>query len=84
MCSVLFCDLVGFTPLTESKDPEEVRELLSGYFDVARTVVGRYGGVVEKFIGDAVMAVGARRARPRATRSARFGRRWIWWPRSPS
>ena len=57
VCSVLFCDLVGFTPLSESKDPEEVRELLSGYFDVARTVVGRYGGVVEKFIGDAVMAV---------------------------
>ncbi len=57
MCSVLFCDLVGFTPLSESRDPEAVRELLSGYFAVARTVVGRYGGVVEKFIGDAVMAV---------------------------
>ena len=57
MCSVLFCDLVGFTPLSESRDPEAVRELLSQYFDVARTVIGRYGGVVEKFIGDAVMAV---------------------------
>ena len=57
MCSVLFCDLVGFTPLSESRDPEMVRELLSEYFGVARTVVGRYGGVVEKFIGDAVMAV---------------------------
>ncbi len=57
MCSVLFCDLVGFTPLTESRDPEIVRELLSGYFATARTVIGRYGGVVEKFIGDAVMAV---------------------------
>jgi class 3 adenylate cyclase len=57
MCSVLFCDVVGFTPLSESRDPEAVRELLSGYFEVARTVVGRYGGVVEKFIGDAVMAV---------------------------
>ncbi|MEJ7706545.1 MAG: adenylate/guanylate cyclase domain-containing protein [Nocardioidaceae bacterium] len=57
MCSVLFCDLVGFTPLSESRDPEEVRELLSRYFEVARTVIGRYGGVVEKFIGDAVMAV---------------------------
>ncbi|MGH9292135.1 MAG: zinc-ribbon domain-containing protein, partial [Acidimicrobiales bacterium] len=34
--SVLFCDLVGFTPLSESKDPEEVRELLSGYFDLSR------------------------------------------------
>ena len=57
VCSVLFCDVVGFTPLSESRDPEAVRELLSEYFAVARTVVGRYGGVVEKFIGDAVMAV---------------------------
>jgi class 3 adenylate cyclase/tetratricopeptide (TPR) repeat protein len=57
VCSVLFCDLVGFTALSESRDPEEVRELLSGYFETASTVVGRYGGVVEKFIGDAVMAV---------------------------
>jgi class 3 adenylate cyclase/predicted ATPase len=57
VCSVLFCDVVGFTPLSESRDPEAVRELLSRYFKVARTVIGRYGGVVEKFIGDAVMAV---------------------------
>jgi class 3 adenylate cyclase/tetratricopeptide (TPR) repeat protein len=57
VCSVLFCDLVGFTPLSEARDPEAVRELLSEYFAVARTVIGRYGGVVEKFIGDAVMAV---------------------------
>jgi class 3 adenylate cyclase/tetratricopeptide (TPR) repeat protein len=57
LCSVLFCDVVGFTPLSESRDPEAVRELLSQYFAVARTVIGRYGGTVEKFIGDAVMAV---------------------------
>ena len=57
VCSVLFCDLVGFTPLSEARDPEAVRELLSRYFAVARTVIGRYGGTVEKFIGDAVMAV---------------------------
>jgi class 3 adenylate cyclase/tetratricopeptide (TPR) repeat protein len=57
VCSVLFCDVVGFTPLSEARDPEAVRELLSGYFAVARTVIGRYGGLVEKFIGDAVMAV---------------------------
>ena len=55
--SVLFCDLVGFTPFSEKRDPEEVREVLSGYFDVARSIVARYGGVVQKFIGDAVMAV---------------------------
>ncbi|MGH3203628.1 MAG: AAA family ATPase [Streptosporangiaceae bacterium] len=57
VCSVLFCDVVGFTPLSESRDPEAVRELLSEYFTVARTVINRYGGVLEKFIGDAVMAV---------------------------
>ena len=55
--SVLFCDLVGFTSLSEKRDPEEVRELLSGYFELARAIVARYGGVVEKFIGDAVMAL---------------------------
>jgi class 3 adenylate cyclase len=55
--SVLFGDLVGFTALSESRDAEEVRELLSGYFAQCRTVIGRYGGTVEKFIGDAVMAV---------------------------
>jgi class 3 adenylate cyclase/predicted ATPase len=54
---MLFCDLVGFTPVAEVRDPEAVRELLSEYFGLARAVIGRYGGVVEKFIGDAVMAV---------------------------
>ncbi len=57
LVSVLFGDLVGFTPLSEDRDPEEVRELLSRYFDTARQVIDRYGGTVEKFIGDAVMAV---------------------------
>ena len=55
--SVLFADLVGFTTLSEQEDPEEVRELLSRYFDAARAVIDGYGGIVEKFIGDAVMAV---------------------------
>jgi class 3 adenylate cyclase/tetratricopeptide (TPR) repeat protein len=57
LVSVLFADLVGFTPLSESRDPEEVRELLSRYFDTCRRLIGIYGGTVEKFIGDAVMAV---------------------------
>src|SRR5581483_1155101 len=56
LVSVLFADLVGFTPLSESRDPEEVRELLSRYFETCRRLVELYGGVVEKFIGDAVMA----------------------------
>ena len=57
LVSVLFTDLVGFTTLSEARDSEEVRDLLSRYFDLCRTVISRYGGVVEKFIGDAVMAV---------------------------
>src|SRR4051812_49864749 len=57
LVSVLFADLVGFTTLSESRDAEEVRELLSRYFDTCRSLIGRYGGTVEKFIGDAVMAV---------------------------
>ncbi len=57
LVSVLFADLVGFTTLSESRDAEEVRDLLSRYFDASRTLIARYGGIVEKFIGDAVMAV---------------------------
>jgi class 3 adenylate cyclase/tetratricopeptide (TPR) repeat protein len=57
LVSVLFADLVGFTPLSESRDAEEVRELLSRYFDICRRIVSVYGGTIEKFIGDAVMAM---------------------------
>ncbi len=55
--SVLFGDIVGFTSLAESRNQEDVRELLSRYFEECRLIIGRYGGTVEKFIGDAVMAV---------------------------
>ncbi len=57
LVSVLFLDLVGFTTLSEHRDAEDVRSLLEAYFEVAKTVIDRHGGVVEKFIGDAVMAV---------------------------
>jgi class 3 adenylate cyclase/tetratricopeptide (TPR) repeat protein len=57
LVSILFADLVGFTTLSESRDSEEVRELLSRYFDTCRRLIELYGGTVEKFIGDAVMAV---------------------------
>ena len=57
LVSVLFADLVGYTALSEGRDFEDVRELQSRYFETARRVIERYGGVVEKFIGDAVMAV---------------------------
>jgi len=57
LVSVLFADMVGFTPFAEERDAEDVRDVLTKYFDIAREVIERYGGTVEKFIGDAVMAV---------------------------
>ena len=57
LVSVVFADLVGFTTLSEARDSEEVRALLSRYFDTCRRLIELYGGTVEKFIGDAVMAV---------------------------
>jgi class 3 adenylate cyclase/tetratricopeptide (TPR) repeat protein len=57
LVSVLFADLVGFTPFAEERDAEDVRDTLTRYFEIATEVVGRYGGSLEKFIGDAVMAV---------------------------
>ncbi len=57
LVSILFADLVGFTPFAEERDAEDVREILTRYFDLAREIIERYGGTVEKFIGDAVMAV---------------------------
>ena len=55
--TVLFCDLTGSTELGESVDPEALRELLAHYFERMKAIVERHGGTVEKFIGDAVMAV---------------------------
>ena len=57
LVSVLFVDLVGFTSSSEQRDAEDTRELLSRYFDSARDIVDRHGGTIEKFIGDAVMAL---------------------------
>jgi class 3 adenylate cyclase/tetratricopeptide (TPR) repeat protein len=55
--TVLFCDVTGSTSLGESVDPEALRALLARYFDRMKAIVERHGGTVEKFIGDAVMAV---------------------------
>jgi class 3 adenylate cyclase/tetratricopeptide (TPR) repeat protein len=55
--SVLFCDLVGFTAASEQADPEDVRARLRPYHARLREEIERYGGTVEKFVGDAVMAV---------------------------
>src|SRR5262249_30478449 len=55
--TVLFCDVVDSTALGESTDPEALRALLARYFERMKAIVEAHGGVVEKFIGDAVMAV---------------------------
>ena len=57
LVTVLFADLVGFTTLAADQDPEDTREFLTRYFELSRDIVERYGGTIEKFIGDAVMAV---------------------------
>ncbi|MEE8396144.1 MAG: adenylate/guanylate cyclase domain-containing protein, partial [bacterium] len=55
--TVLFSDLAGYTAMTEKLDPEEVREIMGRIFGEAERLVARYGGAIEKYIGDAVMAV---------------------------
>jgi class 3 adenylate cyclase len=55
--TVLFCDVTGSTALGERIDPESLRAVMARYFETAKAVVERHGGTVEKFIGDAVMAV---------------------------
>src|SRR5881275_472570 len=55
--TVLFADLVGFTARSESLDPEDVEAILRPYHERLRTELEQRGGTVEKFVGDAVMAV---------------------------
>src|SRR5256886_6838387 len=55
--TVVFCDVTGSTQLGERLDPESLRRVMARYFEVAKAVIERHGGAVEKFIGDAVMAV---------------------------
>ena len=57
LVSVLFADLTGYTSFAEGRDSEDTRRFLASYFEKSREVVERFGGMVEKFIGDAVMAV---------------------------
>ena len=70
--TALFCDLVGFTATSESADPEDVDRMLTAYFAMARSQIEAHGGVVEKFIGDAVVGrlrgPGGPRGRSRAGR----------------
>src|SRR5258706_10058263 len=78
--TVLFADMAGSTALGEELDPEEMRRLLQRYYRIARECVEQHGGTVEKFIGDAVMAVfglppahGAHPDRPVASAPAKRG-----------
>lgn len=57
LVSVLFADLVGFTTFSEGRDPEDVRGMLTRFYENCREIIGRYGGTTDKFIGDAVMGV---------------------------
>src|SRR5205809_6926754 len=80
--TVLFADLVGFTSRAESLDPEDVEAILRRYHERLRSELERHGGTVEKFIGDAVMALfGAPRAHEddpeRAVRAAFAIRDWV-------
>ena len=82
MLTVLFADLVGFTSRSETMDPEDVRALLAPYWDRLRTELEHFGGTVEKFIGDAVVALfGAPVAHEddpeRAVRAALAIREWV-------
>ena len=55
--TIVFSDLKGSTSLGEALDPESLREVMTRYFDAMRAVLERHGGTVEKYIGDAIMAV---------------------------
>src|SRR3954454_6875105 len=55
--SVVFCDVVGSTDAAHAADPEDVRRAMRAYYAGVSEVMGRFGGVVEKFIGDAVVGV---------------------------
>lgn len=55
--SILFCDVTGSTAMGEKLDPESVRSVMNRYFTAMSGVIESHGGTVEKFIGDAVMAV---------------------------
>ncbi len=55
--TIVFCDLTGSTALGDRTDPETLRAIMGGYYDQMRAILERHGGTVEKFVGDAVMAV---------------------------
>ena len=81
--TVVFADVTGSTALGERLDPEALRRVMGRYFDEMAAVIERHGGTVEKFIGDAVMAVFGIPDCTRTTRSAPFAPRSRCVRRSP-
>ena len=73
--TILFSDVAGSTALADALDPETVRRVMGRYFDACRSVLQAHGGTVEKFIGDAVMAVFGVAGRPRGRRAPSGSRR---------
>ena len=71
--TVLFVDVTGSTPLGERLDPEAIRRIFSRYFGEVAAIVTRHGGTLEKFAGDALVAVFGIRSCTRTTRSAPSG-----------
>ena len=57
MVTILFADMTGSTALADRMDAEEVRRLMAGYFETMTQAIHRHGGTIEKYIGDAVMAI---------------------------
>ena len=82
--TVVFSDVTGSTALGESTDPEALRALLARYFERMKAIVESHGGTVEKFIGDAVMAVFGVPRRTRTTRCGPAARPWRCGTRCPS
>ena len=81
---MLFCDVTGSTALGESTDPETLRALLARYFERMKAIVESHGGTVEKFIGDAVMAVFGIPAAHEDDALRACGRPWRCGTRCPS
>src|SRR5215471_14535931 len=57
LCTIVFCDLVGFTQRSESLDPEDVRQFLLPYYELMTEVIAHHGGTIDKLYGDGAMAV---------------------------
>jgi len=76
--TVLFADLVGSTELATRRDPEQLRAMLAAFFDEMRAQIEAFGGSVEKYAGDAVMAVFGVPRVSETTPSAPYEPRWQW------